>query len=196
MARPFQPRSILGEVFVRKFNRMLTVVACAASVSWILFACQEAPPDNHEDIVRAGLAEILSHQETGCEDVVSWEIDSRFDYLVRCANGMKFRIHVGDEGHVNVKEHLQATSLRPFDETLEMQGLTFRVQSDNNSALNLITVTPSGLAIDDAPVTAGVHGNSSISLKLAKPDGNWFPTRPRIIGKGTGPILLENFRRI
>lgn len=71
---------------------------------------------------------------------------------------MKFRIHIGDEGHVNVKEHLQATSLRPFDETLEMQGLTFRVQSDNNSSLDLITVTPSGLAIDDAPVTAEADG--------------------------------------
>lgn len=134
------------------------ILACSVPISLILFACQEKSPKDHEEIVRAGLAEILSHQETGCEEVISWEIDSRFDYLVRCANDMKFRIHVGSEGHVNVEEHLQATSLRPFDETFESQGLTFRVQCDNNSSLNTITVTPSGLEIDNSTITAEADG--------------------------------------
>ena len=90
---------------MKKFNRLITVLACTVWLSWGLTACREKPPEDHEQIVRAGLTEILSHQELGCEEVTSWEMDNRFDYLVTCGNGMQFRIHVGKEGHVNVVGH-------------------------------------------------------------------------------------------
>ena len=84
-------------------SRFSRVLVCAFLVSLGLPACREPPPENHEEIVRAGLAEILSHQETDCGEVISWEIDSRFDYLVKCGDGARYRIHVGEEGHVNVE---------------------------------------------------------------------------------------------
>jgi hypothetical protein len=56
-----------------------------------------------KETVRAGLAEILSHQETDCEEFISWEIDDRFDYLVKCGDGVTYRVHVGKEGRVNVE---------------------------------------------------------------------------------------------
>jgi hypothetical protein len=90
---------------LKKFNRVIVLAASMTLVSWALPACREAPPENHEEIVRSGLSEILSHQEAGCEKVISWKIDQRFDYHVTCGNGMTFRIHVGTEGHVNVAEH-------------------------------------------------------------------------------------------
>ena len=74
-----------------------------ALLSLLLPACREQPVESHEDIVRAGLAEILSHQETDCGEVISWEVDVRFDYLVKCGDGVTYRIHVGKEGRVNVE---------------------------------------------------------------------------------------------
>ena len=71
----------------------------------VLLSCREQPPEDHTELIRAGLAEILAHQESACGKVTAWKIDQRFDYLVTCENGVLFRIHVGTEGHVNVNEH-------------------------------------------------------------------------------------------
>lgn len=90
---------------MKKLNRCFSAFTLALLVPWILSGCQETPAEDHDEIIRAGLAEILSHQESGCGKVGSWETDSRFDYLVTCESGMRYRIHVGNEGHVNVKEH-------------------------------------------------------------------------------------------
>lgn len=95
-----------------RFKRHFSTIACAVLALWILPACQEKTLEDHEEIVRAGLAEILSHQEAGCKEVNSWEIDDRFDYLVACENGSKFRIHVGEEGHVNVEPHRNTQNQR------------------------------------------------------------------------------------
>ena len=78
-------------------------MVCALLVPWGLPGCREQPNETHEEIVRAGLTEILSHQKTDCGEAVSWEIDGRFDYLVKCSDGETDRIHVGKEGHVNVE---------------------------------------------------------------------------------------------
>lgn len=45
-----------------------------------------------------------------------------------------------------------------FDRTLELQGITFRVTCPNASSLNKVTITPSGLEIDNAPVEREADG--------------------------------------
>lgn len=49
-------------------------------------------------------------------------------------------------------------ALEAYDQTLQLQGVTFRVQCDNAAALNTLTLTPSGLEIDNAPLTVEVDG--------------------------------------
>lgn len=51
-----------------------------------------------------------------------------------------------------------AGALEAYDQTLTLQGVTFRVQCDNDSSLNMLTLTPSGLEIDNAPIGAEVDG--------------------------------------
>ncbi len=45
-----------------------------------------------------------------------------------------------------------------FDRTLELQGITFRVTCSNASSLNKVTITPSGLEIDNAPMEREADG--------------------------------------
>lgn len=89
-------------------NRRLTLpgrVAALGIALLIVTGCGGENPATHEDIIRKDLSEILSHQGSRCDNVQSFEIDERFDYLVRCDSGATYRIHVGAEGHVNVNEH-------------------------------------------------------------------------------------------
>ena len=53
---------------------------------------------------------------------------------------------------------VQSLALEAYDETFELQGVSFRVQCDNASSLNVITVTPSGLEVDNSPVTVEADG--------------------------------------
>lgn len=85
--------------------RIFCTLGCGILVLPTLLACREEPAEVHSEIVQAGLAEIISHQDPGCGTVVAYEFDNRFDYHVTCENGKKYRIHVGAEGHVNVNEH-------------------------------------------------------------------------------------------
>lgn len=86
-------------------NRWPNRVGTAIAAILILSGCSEGPPATHDEIIRKDLAEILNLQGSRCENVQSFEIDERFDYLVSCDNGVVYRIHVGAEGHVNVNEH-------------------------------------------------------------------------------------------
>jgi len=45
-----------------------------------------------------------------------------------------------------------------FDRTLELHGITFRVTCPNDSSLNKVTITPAGLATDNAPVVRDADG--------------------------------------
>ncbi len=49
-------------------------------------------------------------------------------------------------------------ALEAYDETLKLQGVTFRVECDNAASLNTLTLTPSGLEIDNSPITVEVDG--------------------------------------
>jgi hypothetical protein len=51
-----------------------------------------------------------------------------------------------------------AGALEAYDQALTLQGVTFRVQCDNAVSLNTLTLTPSGLQIDNSPITVEVDG--------------------------------------
>lgn len=46
----------------------------------------------------------------------------------------------------------------PYGKTLELQGVTFRVTSPNASSTNKLTIVPSGLTGDNAPIVQEVDG--------------------------------------
>jgi hypothetical protein len=47
---------------------------------------------------------------------------------------------------------------RPFDQTLEYAGISFRVQAPNDSSIGSVTITPSGLEADNSPITREIDG--------------------------------------
>ncbi len=47
---------------------------------------------------------------------------------------------------------------RPFDRTLGLQGISFRVQTTNESSVNTLEIVPSGLQIDNATITQKIDG--------------------------------------
>jgi len=46
----------------------------------------------------------------------------------------------------------------PFSQNAELQGIVFNVKSPNTEAGNTVTLTPEGLAGDNAPITTEVRG--------------------------------------
>ncbi|MFN0186011.1 MAG: PliI family lysozyme inhibitor of I-type lysozyme [Aquabacterium sp.] len=46
----------------------------------------------------------------------------------------------------------------PFDRTLQLQGITFRVRSENASSVGEVHITPAGLAVDNAPQVRPIDG--------------------------------------
>jgi hypothetical protein len=46
----------------------------------------------------------------------------------------------------------------PFDQTLKLQGISFRVASANSGSINELKIVPSGLRIDNAPVVRAIEG--------------------------------------
>jgi len=45
-----------------------------------------------------------------------------------------------------------------FNETFNLQGITFHVNSDNSSSVNQLTITPSGLSIDNSVIKREIEG--------------------------------------
>lgn len=46
----------------------------------------------------------------------------------------------------------------PFERTLELQGIRFRVSSPNNSSINTLEIVPSGLKGDNRPISRTIEG--------------------------------------
>lgn len=46
----------------------------------------------------------------------------------------------------------------PFDQTLKLQGISFRVTSANRGSINELKIMPSGLTIDNAPIVRSIEG--------------------------------------
>ena len=47
---------------------------------------------------------------------------------------------------------------RPFDRTLALQGISFRVRAANDSSINALEIVPSGLEIDNSTITQKIDG--------------------------------------
>ena len=47
---------------------------------------------------------------------------------------------------------------RPFDRTLALQGISFRVRTANDSSINTLEIVPSGLEIDNSTITQKIDG--------------------------------------
>ncbi len=55
----------------------------------------------------------------------------------------------------------QPTLQSPFDRSLTLQGVTFRVASANSGSINQLEITPSGLEVDNSPVVREIDGTVS-----------------------------------
>ena len=53
---------------------------------------------------------------------------------------------------------LWAQTPHAIDKTLELGGIAFHIQCDNNASLNRLTITPNGLSEDNHPVTQEIDG--------------------------------------
>lgn len=51
-----------------------------------------------------------------------------------------------------------APSPVPFDQTLKLQGISFRVTSANSGSINELKIMPSGLTIDNTPIARPIEG--------------------------------------
>lgn len=49
----------------------------------------------------------------------------------------------------------------PFEQTLTLQGITFRLSSANSGSVNELKIVPSGLAIDNTPIVRSIDGQVS-----------------------------------
>jgi len=47
---------------------------------------------------------------------------------------------------------------RPFDRTLALQGISFRVRTANDSSINTLKIVPSGLQFDNSTLTQKIDG--------------------------------------
>jgi hypothetical protein len=47
----------------------------------------------------------------------------------------------------------------PFDRTLELQGIQFRVTSPNEGSVNTLRIVPTGLEIDNSPIVRTINGS-------------------------------------
>ena len=68
----------------------------------------------------------------------------------------------------------QAQGAKPFDQTLAMKGIGFRVVSANTASGNRVVVTPSGLSGGNAPVSREVDGLVT-GAEVADLDGDGLP---------------------
>ena len=51
-----------------------------------------------------------------------------------------------------------ASPLAPFDKTLTLQGMSFRVVCANSSSINQLEIIPAGLEIDNRPISRTIEG--------------------------------------
>lgn len=90
-------------------------------------------------------------------------------------DGLIFRL--ADE---SVYVYWDASSLSPskvstgFDQDYQLQGITFRVSSANNSSLNTLTIQPGGLKLGNKPIAVEIDGTVT-DAEAADLDGNGSP---------------------
>ena len=65
---------------------------------------------------------------------------------------------VKGDGGTPSKMPAAAAPGRPFDRTLALQGISFRVRTTNDSSVNTLEIIPSGLQIDNSTITQEIDG--------------------------------------
>jgi hypothetical protein len=61
-----------------------------------------------------------------------------------------------------------------FDQTYELQGISFQISSANNSSINNLTIQPNGLEIDNSSINVEIDGTVT-AAEIADLDGNGWP---------------------
>jgi len=61
-----------------------------------------------------------------------------------------------------------------FDQTFELQGISFHVSSPNNSSINMLTIQPAGLEIDNSSISVEIDG-SVTAAEITDLDSNGWP---------------------
>ena len=61
-----------------------------------------------------------------------------------------------------------------FDQSFELESISFHLYSANDSSLNKLTITPSGLELDNSPVTVEIDGTVT-GAEIADLDANGWP---------------------
>ena len=80
-----------------------------------------------------------------------------------------------------------AAATGPFDRTLSLHGIQFRVKSDNDSAINRLEFVPAGLERDNSPVVRDVDGRIT-GAEVADLDADGSPevyVYVRSVGSGS-----------
>lgn len=74
-------------------------------------------------------------------------------------DGTAYSNSPGDERvEKNETDKVLFDDVKPFNQTLSLQGIMFKVTSPNSSSGNKITITPSGLESDNTPITVEAAG--------------------------------------
>ena len=60
---------------------------------------------SHDEIIKADLHAIIELQGSSCGEVSSYQLNDDHEYLVVCETGDVYRIHISQEGHINVNAH-------------------------------------------------------------------------------------------
>ena len=81
--------------FLTFFLILLTLSACG----------EREDTRTHEEIIRADLAEILALQGSPCGEVISYRVNERMRYRLKCENGEIYRVRVSPAGQVKVNKH-------------------------------------------------------------------------------------------
>ena len=68
-------------------------------------AAEASADGEHAEIVKRDLFAIISLQGSPCQQVVSYDIQQKLDYIATCETGDRYRIHVSSEGKVHVNPH-------------------------------------------------------------------------------------------
>ena len=61
-----------------------------------------------------------------------------------------------------------------FEQSYQLQGITFRVTSANKSSLNILTIQPNGLKLENNPISIEIDGTVT-AAEIADLDGNGSP---------------------
>lgn len=94
----------IGIIMTRRPPGTITILAAVLALT-VTGCSPEQSLLSHEQIVGADFEAILEVQGQPCGQVDSFRKNTDLDYQVTCSSGDVYRIHVSQEGLVNVTPH-------------------------------------------------------------------------------------------